>query len=567
MRELSGDVALRDHFAAPLLENGIKDFVQRCADIVLAASPRIVCFPATLAAYQQNTPSLALARIIKQWAPATAVVLGGECAEGIMGVESLRQFPFVDVAISGESDLALPAVVQRLLARGGVDNIRGVYTRDNTRDVRDDSELVNAAIVEDLDRLPIPDHDEYFAQLAQDGLSEWGIVTMETSRGCWWTTSGNWCRFCSFFGKGPGFRRKSARRALEELRALVRRYRPEHILTTDFVLDKKHFDDFIPQLGREPLGVEIFYEVRADLTRDQIRQLAAAGVTKVQVGVESLSGKMLRDMGKGVTALQNIQFLKWAHEFGLRVRWNVICALPTATPAECSVTEDRMALVSHLGAHARSVDFVLQRYSPYFRERDRHFTRVTPAPAYRFIFRELDPDAVQNLAYNFTFQTAVERADPSLERLRVSSLIASWKEQESALLYFEPADDSDRVFVIDLRPVAVAFFTELEETAAFAFKSCDGIQTIRNLQALAEARGLTRTSIERIQEALDDLVWRKLVVREGDSYLSLAVPLAGRTLSERLIDRLVSKAEEHGVSSALYSHFQLAAPESRVGRQ
>ena len=39
MAELSGDVALRDYVAAPLPENEVRDFVQRCADIVLAASP------------------------------------------------------------------------------------------------------------------------------------------------------------------------------------------------------------------------------------------------------------------------------------------------------------------------------------------------------------------------------------------------------------------------------------------------------------------------------------------------------------------------------------------------
>ena len=65
----------------------------------------------------------------------------------------------------------------------------------------------------------------------------------------------------------------------------------------------------------------MFYEVKSNLRKEDVRQLREAGVVAIQPGIESLSDEVLRIMRKGVSALQNIQLLKGcagARSAGLR---------------------------------------------------------------------------------------------------------------------------------------------------------------------------------------------------------------------------------------------------------
>ena len=397
-------------------------FLDDCAESVVAHRPLILVFPATLQSYQQTTSSIALAKYVKRLTPEVTTILGGECGEGIMGVEALRQFDYLDFVVSGEGDIAMPELIENLLDEKDCCYVQGVYTRANTCSIRHDEELVNAEIVSNLDTLPMPDHREYFAQVRAAGMPEFDIVTLETSRGCWWTRGGNWCKFCSFFGKDAGFRSKSARRAIREFEYLVREYKPGLILNADFVLNLRFFKDLIPMLAERDLQVGVFYEVRADLTKEQIQQLALAGVNRIQVGAESLSSAELRRMNKGTTTLENIQLLKWAHEHGIQVRWNILIGLPNATETDQRLTEERLAQISHFGAHFYAIEFVLQRYSPYYKEWEEHFAAVWPARGYAKIYEELSAETISNLAYNSSFRA---RSATLTSRAIVTDLLRS----------------------------------------------------------------------------------------------------------------------------------------------
>src|SRR4029078_9458024 len=87
-------------------------FIADCADAIetagRAASPDgehlaydIVGFSST---FQQNIPSLALARELKRRHPGVKILFGGANCEDEMGRELHRSFPFLDVVCSGEAD-------------------------------------------------------------------------------------------------------------------------------------------------------------------------------------------------------------------------------------------------------------------------------------------------------------------------------------------------------------------------------------------------------------------------------------------------------------------------------
>ena len=78
-----------------------------------------------------------------------------------MGVALQEQFPFVDLAFSGEADESFPAVLAARRSGAGVDGIRGVRPRRRGYAV---AEHAPAARVDDLDSVPVPDFDAFFEQ-------------------------------------------------------------------------------------------------------------------------------------------------------------------------------------------------------------------------------------------------------------------------------------------------------------------------------------------------------------------------------------------------------------------
>ena len=86
----------------------VEPFLDQCAGEILALRPRLIGFTTV---FQQHVASLALARRLKERAPTITIVFGGSNCEGVMGAETVRQFPFVDAAVSGEGDLIFPEIV------------------------------------------------------------------------------------------------------------------------------------------------------------------------------------------------------------------------------------------------------------------------------------------------------------------------------------------------------------------------------------------------------------------------------------------------------------------------
>ena len=219
-----------------------------------------------------------------------------------MGLETVRRFPFVDAVVSGEAEAVFPTLVDRILGAEDYDDLQGVYTRNND-DAVDAEHPPNAPRIQDLDALPQPCYDEFFDQWHAADLEtdEAPRLLFETSRGCWWGEREH-CTFCGLNGTSMAFRSKSAERALDELTELAARYPGHKAMVVDNILDMRYFRDFIPALARERLDIQLFYEVKANLTKDQVRLLADAGIREVQPGIESLSDEVLKLMGKGVRA-------------------------------------------------------------------------------------------------------------------------------------------------------------------------------------------------------------------------------------------------------------------------
>jgi ribosomal peptide maturation radical SAM protein 1 len=303
-------------------------FVASFVDKLLEPDPLVVAFTSTFA---QNAASLAAARLVKERRPGVKVVFGGANCEGEMGLELLRRFPFIDAAVSGEGESVAVELFRRLVDGVGLSGVKGVYSQADPPDRAPETTTRFA----DLDQLPIPDFHDFIDAVANLGPAARDLephLLVEASRGCWWGEKHH-CTFCGLNGTALAFRSKSAERFVDELLFLSNEYRTNGFMAVDNILDHRYLKTALPMLAERGAGINLFFEVKSNLRREQVELLHGSGVRAIQAGIESLDSSVLAVMRKGVTGIQNVQLLRLCKEFGIRVSWNMLYGFPGEDPA------------------------------------------------------------------------------------------------------------------------------------------------------------------------------------------------------------------------------------------
>jgi ribosomal peptide maturation radical SAM protein 1 len=316
------------------------------------------------------------------------------------------------------------------------------------------------------------------------------------------------------------FRSKSPERALAELRHLSARYPGLPIGAVDNILDARYLSTVLPALAAEPSRLQLFYELKANLRKDHVRLLKAAGLHDIQPGIESLDDSVLRLMRKGVSALQNIQLLKWCVEFGVRPVWNILWGFPNEDPEAYERMKELVPLLTHLPPPASSGPVRIDRFSPLYELPDVHgVEEIEPAVAYAHLY-PFSAESIGRLAYFFRSPAQERRSAKYTAGLQAA--LADWQRVhvESALF---SVDSGDRLVVWDLRPVARSTLTELVGIQRDLYLACDRCRSVMSLERdLADA---SRSSAVDVVEALADLVERNLMVERAGVHLALAIPV------------------------------------------
>jgi ribosomal peptide maturation radical SAM protein 1 len=511
----------------------VEGFLEECVETTLSQRPKIVGFTSL---YQQHVASLALAKRIKERSPETFIVFGGPNCERVMGAEMIRQFPFVDAVVSGEGELIFPELVQRVLANRSIAGMQGVYTRAEMGLKVMGGRYPNAPTIQKMDSLPYPDYQDFFEQWEKSSIDKRlaPALLFESSRGCWWGER-NHCTFCGMNGGTMAYRSKSGPRALDELVYLTGKYPTRNVSVVDNILEMKYFKDFVPELTKRELGIELFYEVKANLKKEQVRQLRDAGITGIQPGIESLSSRVLDLMRKGVRSLQNIQLLKWCKEYGLHPCWNMLWGFPGEPQEEYARMAEIIPLLTHLSPPGGHGAIRLDRFSPNFEKAEQFgLVNVTPAPAYGYIY-PLAPEAVTNLAYHFTFNYGTPQ-DVEGYTQPVAEQIEAWKAAYPQSELFS-LDTGAALLICDLRPVASEQLTVLTALQRVLYLACDSAQNLGQLQQLIKQQFGESATAPEIEELLQPLLECGLMIREDNSYLSLAVPLGDYAPSKSGLER------------------------------
>lgn len=515
-------IGLSDTDCEHLAGREVPAFIDDCVDAVDWSRYMAIGFTTTFA---QSLGTLLLARRIKQRHPEVVIMMGGANVDSEMGVEMMRAFDWIDFVVHGEAEHNFAALLHAIAARDSSVGIPGVSARQAGTVVRGDQTLPPMTNMNDV---PAPDYTDFLAEMDRTGFRTQLPMTLwyESSRGCWWGAKHH-CTFCGLNHNGMTYRKKDAARVYDEIVDLANYSKCLRLAATDNILAPEFFAELLPRLAALDSDLQLFYEVKANLRRDQLQLMARAGIRTIQPGIESFNSRLLQLMRKGATAIQNIQLLKWCRELGIQTNYNILYGFPQEAPDDYADLPTIFRMLGHLDPPIAVGRVVIERFSPYFFDQERFQLRYEPWSEYRYVY----PAGVDlaKIAYFFRGSWADQAGDPEDYVAAAKSTHAEWAAaaaNQRIVCSYEKGPDYVRVH--DNRPRGPKQFpwsqtTDLDEPQSALFLYCDENHAFPAIVTMMQTRFGDDVTDGMVRVWLDDLVDRWLMFREGDRYLTLPV--------------------------------------------
>ncbi|MFY0580668.1 radical SAM protein [Cystobacter fuscus] len=167
------------------------------------------------------------------------------------------------------------------------------------------------------------------------------------------------------------------------MRQALERYKTLDVVMVDNIIDLRYFKELLPRIAAADWDLRIHFEVKSNLTSEQIQALRAAGVMHVQPGIESLSSRVLKLMDKGVAGCHNVRVLRDCEAAGLTVSWNYLYGFPGEQPEDYESLIEQMPALVHLQPPSGATRIALERFSPNFERPSLGFTGGARRPSTR----------------------------------------------------------------------------------------------------------------------------------------------------------------------------------------
>ncbi len=309
----------------------------------------------------QTTSGLLLLRRIKERRPQLPLVLGGSSFSGEEGGNLARLFPGVDHLVRGEGEGPLAELAAHYCTAAPP---RPLLATEHPPPL------------DDLDQLPSPDFTEYFDFLHSlpENRRFFPSLPVEMSRGCLWQARhlrpgddgqrrNGACAFCNLNLQWQGYRHKSAAKVAAEIEALARRHRVLSFAFMDNLLPPRKGGELMHRLAQGGRELRLFTEIRADTSAARLHEMHRAGVRSLQVGIEALSGGLLKKLGKGTSVMANVEMMRHCEALALPHGGNLLLGFPGSDEDDVRETLATMKRVSMFRPLA-PVHFWLGLHSP-----------------------------------------------------------------------------------------------------------------------------------------------------------------------------------------------------------
>ena len=497
---------------------GLEAFLDELIDKYNLADSNIAGFTSM---FTQNVACFALARKLKERNPDMIIVMGGANCESPMGQEIARNVKQIDFAFSGPALISFPEFVQNAIngEMGKNHSIKGVFSRRNVGLTVAGCEGAAGQELSIDENVPL-DYKPFLGALQRNfpNGDVAPVLLFETSRGCWWGEKAH-CTFCGLNGSSMAYRSMSPKNAIEMFESLFA-YAPEvtRLECVDNILPREYFKEVLDKLNPPP-KVTIFYEVKADLSEDDMRILAKAHVRSIQPGVEALATSTLKLMRKGTNAFQNILLLKYCAQYGIIPGWNLLVGFPGEDEDVYKKYVADLPLITHLPPPSGVHPIRFDRYSPYFVKAKEYQLDLAPLDYYGLTY-PFPPESLANLAYHFADRNIKAEYFVKMAKWigKIREKYEGWKSlwmnrTSQPMLYMSNKGHSKSIF--DSRsgkPVEYAISNALAEV----------ITQLGKPKRAHDLNGILSTIPDfTAEEAIAWLQKRGLLFQEGDRYLSL----------------------------------------------
>jgi ribosomal peptide maturation radical SAM protein 1 len=497
--------------------------------------------------YGQLFPNLVLARALKQRAPHVRTLLGGSTVSARVGPSLMREYAHcIDAIIQGEGERPLVELVRSLASGAALEDLGelpGLLIQTNLDRHAGGAQISEVSAMDDL---PLPDFTEY-AEVARRYHIMWSLP-LEGSRGCWWDRikrHGNpraSCYFCNLNVQWGGYREKSIDRVVAEVDRLTDHYHVNRVYFLDNIIRPHGISEFAGKLQGLNKDLDLFYEMRANVSAYEMLQLWEAGLRQVQIGIEALSTSFLKRMGKGTTLLQNLQAMRLCHELGIKHGGNLIIDFPTSIQEEVDETVRNIERYAIAYEPCRITTFRLSIDSTVDRLRDDFGVANVRN---RDLFRRALPDAVFervqlfDLSYDGTAQTA--------DWSPVVAACDRWAEAHKKfdvplLRYF---DGGTFLRILDLRSRQQSPLLRGRSREIYLY-----CMEIRSFRQICERFDITTAAAEhKLREFLDRLLEQDLIAEERNKFLALAPAANPQAARRRILAAHAQKQQETSAST------------------
>ena len=476
----------------------------------------------------QLTSSLYLIKKIKQSYPSLPVVVGGSMFSGAQAYGLIKSFPEIDYVVNGEGELPLSRLIRYIGFAKQSNNffsMPGVIAGKE----RGAEDSISFDQLESLNYLPPPDYDDYFDQLRNLRPENRFFPTLpaEVSRGCWWKSTlrnskHSGCAFCNLNLQWDGYRSKNVSQVVSEIDYLTTKYRTLSVAFMDNLLPSGKSKEIFLRLAGLEKDLRLFAEIRATTSRKMLMAMKGAGTHKIQVGIEALSTKLLRKLHKGTTAIQNMQIMRDCEELDITNNSNIIIHFPDSNTEDVDETLRTLEFAFPFRP-LKLVRFWLGLGSPVWHDfRGFGLNAVFNHRNYGILF---PPEVCRSIS----FMMQSYRGGLVYQRKLwqpVKKKFHAWKRSYdeihrsgscSPILSFR--DGRDFLIIRQKRYRAESLTHRLVGPSRTIYLFC---RKHRSLKHIVEY--FPKVGAEKIVPFLNMMVDKKLIYKENDRYLSLAVP-------------------------------------------
>jgi ribosomal peptide maturation radical SAM protein 1 len=385
-----------------------KSFMDEVIPVIASMDYKIVGCSIT---WEQTNCSIALLNGIKNMCPGTITLVGGTKCEGEMaeGIASLSDS--IDYVFSGESELSFIN-----------------FLKDYTTGDLPSQRVISSKPLRNLDEIPLPDYHCFFKQMTcffGDNFPYKRVIRYETSRGCWRGRKKK-CTFC--YRPDVAVRQKSVKKVLKELGIITIYYPGTAIAMCDDNIPSSYHDKLIPSISKKKEFPLISYFIGTHLELQELINLKKARIEAITAGIETLSTELLKIMNKGVTAKQNLLFLRNTRALGIHTTWVLLWGFPYDKVEYYEKTLKILPLIRHFQPPAALVHLMIYRSSSYFENQKQYNIRnLRPWAAYNLIY----PDwaDVHKLACSFIGDYPCEaHQNPEIIR-EIANEVSLWRKK------------------------------------------------------------------------------------------------------------------------------------------